>query len=194
MTQNEMKEKAEKTTKTEKTTNELETLQKKVTEQEEKINDYTNHLKRLQAEFENYCKRVEKENLKFKEFASEKIIVKLLLIIDDFERALTNIKSLPEETKKGIEIIFKNLHKIIDDEHVEPIKSVGEKVDPFKHEVILQTESDKPEDTIIEELQKGYQMNGKVIRYSKVRASKGKPKNIPNKENKEPKNNTHGGN
>ena len=136
---------------------------------------------------ENYCKRVEKENATFKEFASERIIVKLLLIVDDFERAITNLNSVPQETRKGIELIFKNLHKILDQEHVESIKAVGQKVDPFKHEVILQVESDQPEEMILEELQKGYTMSGKVIRYSKVKVSKGKP--IQTKQT-----NTNGGN
>ncbi len=143
------------------------------------IADYTDHLKRLQAEFENYCKRVEKQHTESAGMASEKLIVKLLLVVDDFERALVQLKNVPAETRKGIEMIFKNLHKILDEERVEPIKSVGEKLDPYKHEVMLQVESDKPDDIILEELQKGYTMNGKVIRYAKVKISKhGGSKNV----------------
>ncbi len=151
---------------------EIDKFKEELAKKEAQVADYTDHLKRLQAEFENYCKRVEKERKEVAGFASEKLIVKLLLVIDDFERALATLKDVPEQTRKGIEMIFKNLHKILDEERVEPIKSVGQKFDPYKHEVLLQAESDKPDDIILEELQKGYTMNGKVIRYAKVKISK----------------------
>lgn len=153
---------------------EAEQLKAELAKSQAVIADYTDHLKRLQAEFENYCKRVEKERKEYAGLASEKLIVKLLLIIDDFERALATLKNMPEEARKGIEMIFKNLHKILDEERVEPIQSVGQKFDPYKHEVILKVENDQPEDIIVEELQKGYTMNGKVIRYAKVKVSSGK--------------------
>ncbi len=151
---------------------EHEQFKQELAKKEALIADYTDHLKRLQAEFENYCKRVEKERKDFAGVASEKLIVKLLLVIDDFERALATLKSVPEEARKGIEMIFKNLHKILHEERVEQIKAVGQKLDPYKHEVLLQTQSDQPDDIILEELQKGYTMNGKVIRYAKVKISK----------------------
>src|SRR3989344_2968000 len=91
------------------------------------VAEYTDHLKRLQAEFENYAKRVEKERKEFAGTASEKLIVKLLLIIDDFERALKLLDQVPNETRKGIELIFKNLHKILHEERVEHINAVGQK-------------------------------------------------------------------
>ena len=153
---------------------EMEKFKEELAKKEAQIADYTDHLKRLQAEFENYCKRVEKERKEFVGFASERLIVKLLMIVDDFERALPQLKDVPEQTRKGIEMIFKNLHKILDEERVEPIKAVGEKFDPYRHEVMLTIESDQPDDVILEELQKGYTMNGKVIRYAKVKISKHK--------------------
>ena len=155
---------------------ETEQLKAELAKSQAIIADYTDHLKRLQAEFENYCKRVEKERKEFAGTASERLIVKLLLIIDDFERALGTLKDVPEQTRKGIEMIFKNLHKILDEEHVEQINAVGQKFDPYKHEVMLKIESEKPEDVVVEELQKGYTMNGKVIRYAKVKVSGGRAK------------------
>lgn len=151
---------------------EIEVFKRELAKKEALLADYTDHLKRLQAEFENYCKRVENERKDIVGFASERLIVKLLLVIDDFERALNQLKDVPAETKKGIELIFRNLHKILDEERVEVIPVVGQKFDPYKHEVMLQVESDQPEDVIVEELQKGYMMNGKVIRYAKVKVSK----------------------
>lgn len=153
---------------------ELENLKQEIAKKEATINDYTEHLKRLQAEFENYIKRVEKERADIASLSSERLVVKLLLIIDDFERAIKELKDIPEQTQKGIQMIFKNLHKVLDEEKVQPIKAIGQKFDPYKHEVLLQTESEEPEGTILEELQKGYTMNGKVIRYTKVKISNGK--------------------
>ena len=153
---------------------ELDNLKEEIAKKEATINDYTNHLKRLQAEFENYIKRVEKERSDIISLSSERLVVKILLIIDDFERALK--QDMPEETRKGIELIFKNLHKVLDEEKVAPIKAVGQKLDPYKHEVMMQVESEQPEGTILEELQKGYTMNGKVIRYTKVKISNGAKK------------------
>jgi molecular chaperone GrpE len=162
-------------TKTEKKEpSEIEQLKAELAKSQQVIADYTGHLKRLQAEFENYCKRVEKERKEYAGMASEKLIVKLLLIFDDFERALVTLKDVPEEARKGIAMIFKNLHKILHEEHVEHIKVVGQKFDPYRHEVLLKVESEQPEDTIVDELQKGYTMNGKVIRYAKVKVSAGK--------------------
>lgn len=153
---------------------ELSRIREELAKKEASLLDYTDHLKRLQAEFENYCKRTDKERIEYRQYASEKVIVKLLLIVDDFERALAQLKDVPPETKKGIDMIFKNLHKVLDEEKVEPINAIGQKLDPYKHEVMLQVESDKPEDTVLEELQRGYTMNGKVIRYARVKVSKGK--------------------
>jgi len=153
---------------------EAELLKAELAKAQSTIADYTDHLKRLQAEFENYCKRVEKERKDFAGNASERLVVKLLLIIDDFERAMATLKGVPEEARKGIELISKNLHKILHEEHVEHINAVGQKFDPYKHEVLLKIESEKSEDTVLEELQKGYTMNGKVIRYAKVKVSAGK--------------------
>ena len=153
---------------------ELQKLKKALELKEAQLREYTDHLKRLQAEVENYTKRVEKERAQVADTASEKLIVKLLLVFDDFERALNQMKDAPDTVKKGVEMIFKELHKILDEAKVAPIQSVGGKVDPYKHEVMLQVEDDKEQCIILEELQKGYTMNGKVIRYAKVKISGGK--------------------
>jgi len=138
------------------------------------IKEYEDMLKLVQAEYENYAKRVQKEREELAKIASADIITKLLNIVDDFDRALDNIKNMPEEMKSGIIMIAKNLHKLLEDEGVIPIKAEGEQFDPYKHEVIMQEETNKhPEGTILAEFQKGYLLNGKVIRYSKVKIAKG---------------------
>ncbi|MBI5066293.1 nucleotide exchange factor GrpE [Candidatus Woesearchaeota archaeon] len=152
-------------------------LKQQLAKSEETIKDYVDHLKRLQAEFENYIKRVEKERTDFKKFSSEKIILKILLIIDDLERALKEFakEQIPQEVMQGMQMIFKNMHKIIEEEGVKEIKATNQKFDPHKHEVLLVECNGKCEDNIVlEELQKGYMLGDKVIRYAKVKINKQK--------------------
>ena len=153
-----------------------EKLKKKQPEKAPKsqVEDYTNQLKRLQAEFENYIKRVEKERSEFVKYSSEKFCLKMLTILDEFEQALKNIKDA--DTKKGVQMIYDNLSKALKEEGVKPIKALNEKFDPYKHEVLAKVESDK-EDIVLEEIQKGYMMHDKVIRHAKVKITK-KPKGV----------------
>ena len=144
---------------------------KKPTEAEHlkaQLDDYTDQLKRLQAEFENYQKRIAKEQKEFACFANEKLIAELLTIMDDFEKALQNVKD------KGIKMIYDKLSKLLSDYGVKPIKAKGEKLDTFKHEVLCTEEAEGDENVVVEEIQKGYEMNGKVIRYAKVKITKAK--------------------
>ena len=166
-----------------KTSTEIEQCKVELEKSVSQVAEYTEHLKRLQAEFENYVKRVEKERAEIHASASERLIVKLLSIVDDFERALYQLKDIAPETRKGIELISKNLHKVLAEEKVEPIHCMGKMCDPYHHEVLMQVESESPEGEILEELQKGYKMNGRVIRYAKVKVSKG-PK-VQNKQSSE---------
>jgi len=150
-------------------------IKEELAKKDETIQEYTDQLKRLQAEFENYAKRVEKERLQVMASASERVVAQLVHIKDDFDRALADLSGVSEDSRKGIEMISKNLNKILESEQVKEVESEG-KADPFKHEVIMKVESTEPENTILEEIQKGYSMNGKVIRYAKVKVSKGPTK------------------
>ncbi|MDP7140828.1 MAG: nucleotide exchange factor GrpE [Candidatus Woesearchaeota archaeon] len=137
----------------------------------EKDKDLTENLQRLQAEFENYKKRCEKERVEFVKYAKEEIIKNLLPVLDSFEFALKN-KCNKEEFAKGVERIFAQLFSVFEQEGVRHIESLGKKFDPYKHEVLLQEKSDKEESIIIEELQKGYMINDRIIRHTKVKVSK----------------------
>ncbi|MBI2148240.1 nucleotide exchange factor GrpE [Candidatus Woesearchaeota archaeon] len=147
-----------------------EDLQTKLDEQQKVIDDYTNILKRLQADFENYIKRVEKEREEFANYSNHKLVAKLLNIVDDFEKALDVTKE-NKEIANGIEMIYKQLNKILQEEDVVAMNAIGEKLDPFKHEVIDIVNGDE-NDVVVEELQKGYILKNKVLRPSKVRISK----------------------
>lgn len=156
-------------TKTQKIDNKSE-LDKKVEDQQKAIEDYVNTLKRLQADFENYMKRVEREKEEFASYANHKMIAKLLTVADDFDKALGLVKK-SNEIGTGIEMIHKQLHKILQEEGVVPINAVGDKLDPYKHEVIDVIEGEE-DNVIVEELQKGYMIKNKVLRPSRVKISK----------------------
>ena len=149
---------------------ENEPKQKKDTK-EDKIAELTNDLKRVQAEFENYKKRVEKETAQFCEFAKAEIVKKLLSVLDSFEIALKSTNN-HEEFVKGVELIYSQLYTLMKEEGLEHIETKCKKFDPYLHEVMLSEKSDKDEGTIIEELQKGYTLKGRVLRHSKVKVAK----------------------
>jgi len=143
---------------------------KKTDEKEQKIEELTETLQRLQAEFENYKKYIEKSKAEFLKYAHADIIEKLLPVLDSFELALKNTSD-KEKLIKGIELIYTQLYSLLEREGLKKIEANG-KFDPHLHEVLLKEESDKEEDLILEELQKGYMLGEKVLRHSKVKVSK----------------------
>ncbi len=149
----------------------------KADDKDTKIEELTDTLQRLQAEFENYKKYVEKRNSDFVKYAKAELIGKLLPLLDSFEMALRNVSDKAEFIK-GVELIYSQLYSLLEKEGLKKIDANG-KFDPHFHEVLLKEESDKEEDMIIEELQKGYMLNDKIIRHSKVKVSKCKSKETP---------------
>ncbi|MCP3686693.1 MAG: nucleotide exchange factor GrpE [bacterium] len=132
--------------------------------------EYKETLQRLQAEFENYKKRVEKEVKTQNTCANMGLVKELLPVIDSFELALKNQQN-HEEFTKGIELIYAQLFSVLESEGLRPIKTDGEKFDPYKHEALMQEKSEK-DGVILEELQKGYMLKDAVLRHSKVKVGK----------------------
>ncbi|MBI2208595.1 nucleotide exchange factor GrpE [Candidatus Woesearchaeota archaeon] len=143
--------------------------EKKPTDKE-KLEELTDTLKRLQAEFENYKKRADKEKEEFAKYANAAMIAKLLPLLDTFEIALRNTKD-HEKFLKGMEMVYAQLFSALEAEGLRPITAEGKKFDPYYHEVMLKQESDKEEGIVLEELQRGYMFKDKVLRYSKVKIS-----------------------
>lgn len=141
---------------------------------ESELLELTNTLKRLQAEFENYKKRTEKENIQLIQNSNAGLIKSLLPVLDSFELAL---KDNPTENlevqkyRKGMELIYTQLLSTLKDNGVRPIDIKDKKFDPYKHEVLMIKEGPE-DDLILEELQKGYMLNSIVLRHSKVIISK----------------------
>lgn len=143
---------------------------------EEQYAELLDTLKRLQAEFENYKKRQEKETLQIIKNANAELIKKILPVLDSFELAIKNTNGNTEEIvkfKKGLEMIYAQLFSILKEQGLRTIESEGKIFDPYKHEVLMIKEDNTFEDdTIIEELQKGYMLNDIVLRHSKVMIAK----------------------
>lgn len=157
------------------TSTEVETLKKDLEEKTKLADDYLSQLKYLQADFENYKKMVAREREMYEMCATEELIKSLLPIIDNLEIAIASAKQSEDEPSfvEGIELIYKDLMAALGKEGLKPIKAVGEKFDPYKHEVIMTVIDDGlPEDTVREELEKGYMLGSKLIRTAKVKVSK----------------------
>lgn len=149
---------------------ELETVKKQLEQEKDRF-------LRLNAEFENQRKRLQKEKEEFVKYANEKLIIEMIDIMESLERGLENAKGSRNNEKliQGMELIYKQLKNVLEKNGLASIKALGEKFDPYKHEAMMQTPSDDDEeDVILEEFARGYMLNNKVIRYSKVRVSKNK--------------------
>lgn len=126
---------------------------------------------RLQAEFANFKKRSEENQAKIYEVASNDIFKKLINVFDDFELALKNVSDL-ESFKKGVEMVYAKMISTAEDAGLERIKTVGEQFNPHEHEVLLTETSEKPERSILEELQPGYKIKNTILRTAKVKVAK----------------------
>ena len=158
-------------TEEEKTKSEAEEIEQNNKEEEQEIQQYKDKLQRIHADFENFKKRSIKEKQEFVKFANEGLILKVLEAYEDLERAL-EVKE-DKNLREGVELIYKKLTKILEDEGVEPIETKNQKFDPYKHEALMTEDNDDYENNeIIQDLQKGYTLNSKVIRYSKVKVCK----------------------
>ena len=131
---------------------------------------------RTLAEFENTRKRLQREKEEFVKFAAESMVRELLPIVDSLDHALVAVdkQSDPQAIIKGVHLIYRQLLGLLEKEGVKRIPTVGEPFDPHKHEAVAQIESTDgtPDDTIVEEVQVGYTMNGKVVRPAMVKVAK----------------------
>jgi len=136
--------------------------------------EYLNRLKYLQADFDNYRKRADRNTEEAKRTSVERIINNLLEVVDELELAVKNGRSSNDShtVVEGVEMTLKKLRKVLESEGVTSIDSLGKPFNPAFHAVVCaSTDDDVKEGTIIEELRKGYVMNDKVIRPSMVKIS-----------------------
>jgi molecular chaperone GrpE len=132
-------------------------------------------LRRRQAEFENFRRRVERERSEFAEYAAMESVRSLVPIVDDFERALKAARAsanAESDLVKGIELIYKRLAEALTKQGLEPINTEGQQFDPHLHEAVQRVEQEDVEDgTILEEYQRGYNFKGKLLRPAMVKVA-----------------------
>ena len=143
--------------------------------------EYLDLLQKTQADFINYKHRVEEERDVQSKFAKADLILKLLPVLDDFDRAQ---EAMPPEIAeadwaKGIELIKRNLMTVLEEEGVSRIEAEGRDFDPREHEALSYEESDEYEEGMVKAIfSDGYRLNGKVIRPAQVAVSKGSRKSV----------------
>ena len=148
-------------------------LEKDLQKTKDELAEEKDKFVRLQAETDNFRKRLSREKDEFSQYANERLFKELLPIFDNFERALEDPSNDIKSLKEGLEMILKQFSSFLEKERVEPIEAIGEKFDPTVHEVLTSEESSEHEEnTIISQFVKGYMINNRVLRPSQVVISK----------------------
>lgn len=138
---------------------------------EEKFNELNDKYLRLYSEYDNYRKRTANEKVELIKTAAENTILALLPILDDFERALPTMEQSEDKTHyEGIMLIYNKFKRTLEQKGLEEIKAIGELFNTDEHEALTQipAPSEDMKDKVIDVVQKGYKLNGKVIRYARV--------------------------
>ncbi len=139
------------------------------------VEELTDLLKRTQANFDNYRKQMQAYIEDIKKMAAKDLILQLLPVIDNFELAFksTSADAGNKEFIQGMRLIYSQLTQLLQDNNIVPLDTKGKDFDPYYHEALVKVNSDLPKNRIMEEFQKGYMMQGKVLRHAKVKLSAG---------------------
>jgi molecular chaperone GrpE len=172
----------EQTAETSQMQHELEAVQAELQDARRQATEYLEGWQRARAEFANYRRRVEGEREELRQASNRALLLKLLPVVDDFERAF---QTMPEELAEmpwvnGIRMIFRKLQALLESENVSPIEATGQHFDPVWHEAVMQEETTEyPDEHVIEEMQRGYRLGQRVLRPSmvKVASNPGQPGN-----------------
>ncbi len=135
------------------------------------VGDLQDRLLRLQAEFDNFRKRTERDRAEFSEYASMEALRALLPVLDDFERAL-KANTSDQEYAKGMQLIYQRMFEAMKKLGLEPIEAASKPFDPNVHHAVEMVHSDEVEDnTVLEEYQKGYNFKGRLLRPAMVKVA-----------------------
>jgi molecular chaperone GrpE len=154
---------------------EMEKLQQDIEAVRKEKDELTDRLQRVYADYANFQKRVPKNIADTVAYEKERFIRSFLPILDDFDRTLREVRSAQnvEAVVKGVEIIRDQMLAILKSHGVEPIDALNEKFDPARHEAMQRrSEPDQENEIVLEEFQKGYALNGRVLRPSRVAINK----------------------
>jgi len=146
--------------------------EKKVEELTEKNEELNDRYLRLYSEFDNYRKRTNKERLDLLKSASQELVVDLLPVLDDFDRAIKamEVQGADQEIKEGVELVYNKLFGILSQKGLEPMNSIGKEFDTDFNEAItnIPAPSEDMIGKVVDVIEKGYLLNGKIIRFAKV--------------------------
>ncbi|MBA2879922.1 molecular chaperone GrpE [Desulfosalsimonas propionicica] len=156
---------------------EVDQLKKEVAEARAEAAETYDRLLRLSAEFENYKKRMQRQAEDHRKYANESIIKDLLSVVDNLERAVNASRQSDSQADacmlEGLEMTLNEIRKVLKKYHVEPVEAVGQPFDPTYHEAVMQQPSeDYPDNTVIQEMQKGYMLHDRLIRPAMVVVAK----------------------
>ena len=168
-----------------KTAESPETLREALNAKIQETDRLQERLLRLQAEFENYRKRMAREKAEFLKFANEGLILQFLPVLDNLERAIASARAEAGSTPliEGIEMIARLFRSTLEKLGVKPMEVLGQPFDPGFHQAVAQVESSRAEaNLVVEEVQKGYLLEGRVIRPAMVKVSRGVPSTSGNGE------------
>ena len=148
-------------------------LEEELKQEKEKSEDFLHRLQYLQADFENYRKRSEKEMWDAKRFGNERLLSDLLLVKDELELAYAKAQESRQNPVllEGVGMIMKRLQAVLSKEGVEKIPGEGSKFNPDYHEAALKVPSEEEEGTVVEEVRPGYMLKGRVLRPSIVKVA-----------------------
>ncbi len=142
---------------------------------EQEIADLKNQLLRVHADFDNYRRRTRQEREDLQRFATKSVITDLLGVVDNFERALSSLPSddAMSDVRKGVEMVHRQLLTVLEKYGVQAMDAVGQPFDPTLHEAVMQEPAADGQEpgTVVQELQKGYTMHGKVLRPAMVKVT-----------------------
>ena len=145
--------------------------EEKIAELEAQVKEWHDKFLRKAAEFENYKRRTENDQFNLINYAAESFIIKLLPVVDDFERSLQHIDddNSTGAVKEGIKLVYEKLLKVLDEQGVKKMQVKGEPFNVDYHDALMQRKDDSvPPHTVLEEIEKGYLYRDKVIRHAKV--------------------------
>ncbi|GBG56381.1 protein GrpE [Sporomusaceae bacterium FL31] len=150
---------------------EVEKMMAVIEEKNRLLQEHADRIKRLQADFDNFRRRTKQEKEDLSSLVVQNLIKELLPLLDNFERAMTAESSQDTAAlRSGVEMIYRQFSSVLEKNGLEPIPAVGLPFDPQFHEAIMRVEDcSQPEGTIVDELQKGYSVRGKVVRPSMVK-------------------------
>ena len=151
----------------------IEVLKSELAEQSAELERKSDKNVRLLAEFDNYKRRTQEERTKLFKYAGEELAKAILPILDDLHRTLeSDGKGKARSILEGIELIVAKLDKTLEEQGIVPFDSVGQDFDADLHEALMSEKSDKGDNVILKEFEKGYKYDDKILRHAKVVVSK----------------------